>query len=188
MSKQAKIQGRIVFPGERLGVVEEFFPGSGLYQKNGVIRSAELGTIRYDPSKRELAVSKINRSLLLPREGMEVYGEVGSVMRHDAMVDVFILDGKLLPSPYTGIIQSLDGNRNMLMEVRNGDIVKAKIINTKNRILQLSIDSSDYGVVYAYCSKCGMFLENHRNRLACPRCGRVERRKISTSYGAEELN
>jgi len=188
MSRQAKIQGRIVFPGERLGVVEEFFPGPGLYQKNGVLRSAELGAIRYDPLKRVLAVSKINRSLLLPAEGMNVYGEVGSVLRRDAMVDVFILEGKLLSSPYTGIIQSLDGNRNILMEVRNGDIVKAKIINTKNRLLQLSIDSSDYGVVYAYCSRCGAFLENHRNRLVCPRCGRVERRKIATSYGAEELN
>ncbi|MGQ9679751.1 MAG: exosome complex RNA-binding protein Csl4 [Candidatus Bathyarchaeia archaeon] len=182
-----EVQGRIIFPGEKLGVVEEFFPGSGLYQKDGIIRSAELGKLRYEPSKRELTVSKITRNLLLPVEGMEVYGEVGSVLRRDAMVDVFVLNGKLLSSPYTGIIQSLNGNRNMLNEVRNGDIVKAKIINTKNRILQLSIDDSDYGVVYAYCSICGALLENRRSRLECQRCGRVERRKISTSYGADEL-
>jgi exosome complex component CSL4 len=73
------------------------------------------------------------------------------------------------------------------MALRNGDIIKAKVINVENRMLQLSIVSPEYGVVYAYCSRCGTILELQGNRLNCTKCDRGERRKIARTYGKEEL-
>ncbi len=117
--------------------------------------------------------------------------EAGSVMRRDARVDVFVIDGKRVHVPFTGVIHVSDASKSYMkdmgMAVRNGDIVKARIVNTKNRLIQLSIASPDHGVVYAYCSRCGTLLERRGKRLHCPKCDRVERRKIAKTYGKEEL-
>jgi exosome complex component CSL4 len=73
------------------------------------------------------------------------------------------------------------------MALRNGDTVKGRIVNVKNRLNQMSLAGNEYGVVYAFCSRCGGLLENKGGRLTCPDCGRVERRKTARSYGREEL-
>jgi len=71
--------------------------------------------------------------------------------------------------------------------VKESDIVRAKVINMKNRVTQLSIQEPEYGVIFAFCSKCGAPLELKRTRLVCPNCGRMERRKLSNLYGREAL-
>lgn len=185
------LKDRDVYPGEKLAVIEVLQDGPGAYQQDGDVRSAELGKAHYHLDERRVDVEKKTRELVLPLEGLEVMAEAGSVMRRDARVDIFIVDGKLIHEPYAGVIHISDVDReyvkDMGMAVRNGDIVKARIINTKNRMVQLSIMSPDYGVVYAYCSRCGALLEQRRNRLNCPKCDRIERRKIAKTYGREEL-
>lgn len=181
-----------MFPGEALAIIEEFLDGSGAYEQDGVVRAAHLGRARFDFSRRRVEITKMTRELVLPLEGLDVIGEAGAVQRRMANVDVFIIDGKEIATPYTGVIHiSSVGHgsyvRNMALALRSGDLVKAKIINTKNRIVQLSIEGADYGVIYAYCSRCGATLERRKTRLQCPQCGRVERRKIARTYGAEEL-
>jgi exosome complex component CSL4 len=190
MAKET-MKDRDVYPGEKLAVIEVLQDGPGAYQQDGDVRSAELGKAHYHLDERRVDVEKKTRELVLPLEGLEVMAEAGSVMRRDARVDIFIVDGKLVHEPYAGVIHISDVDReyvkDMGMAVRNGDIVKARIINTKNRMVQLSIMSPDYGVVYAYCSRCGGLLEQRGNRLHCPKCDRVERRKMAKTYGREEL-
>ena len=191
MSKPSKLKDRFVYPGEMLSVIEEFSDGSGSYERDGVVRAAELGLVNYGLDKREVAVSKRTRELVLPREGLEVVGEVAAVQRRMVNVDVFVIGGNEIPSTYTGVIHISNVYsayaKNLSLAVRSGDIVKARIINTKNRIVQLSIDGADYGVVYAFCSRCGAVLEYSKTRLHCPSCGRVERRKVAKNYGMEQL-
>lgn len=191
LKKAAKLQDKFVFPGEKLAVIEEFIDGPGAYQRDGVVRSAELGRAHFDLDRREVEISKKTRKLILPRERVDVVGEVGAVQRRMANVDVFIIDGREIAAPYTGVIHissiSRDYVKNMDLAMRSGDIVKARIINTKNRIVQLSIEGVDYGVVYAFCSRCGATLEYRKTRLHCPRCDRIERRKVARTYGREEL-
>ena len=190
MTKET-LKDRDVYPGEKLAVIEVLQDGPGAYQQDGDVRSAELGKAHFHLDERRVDVEKKTRELVLPIEGLEVMAEAGSVMRRDARVDIFIVDGKLIHEPYAGVIHISDVDREYLkdmgMAVRNGDIVKARIINTKNRMVQLSVMGPDYGVVYAYCSRCGALLEQRRNRLNCPKCDRVERRKIAKTYGREEL-
>lgn len=189
--KAARYRDRFVFPGDDLAIVEEFMGGPGSYMDEGVVRSAVLGRARFDLSKRAVEVSKGTRELILPREGLDVVGEVGAVMRRMANVDLFVIGGRALATPYTGVIHvsSVGGSyaKNMGLAVRGGDIVKARIINTKNRVVQLSIMGADYGVIFSFCSRCGAALEHRESRLHCPRCGRVERRKVAKAYGSEEL-
>lgn len=185
------LKDRDVFPGDKLAVIEVLQNGLGAYQQDGQVRSSELGRARFNLEKRLVDVEKRTRKLILPREGLEVVAEVGSVMRRDARVDIFIIDGKRIAKPYTGVIHisSVDRDyvKDMTMAVRNSDIVKAKIINTKNWIIQLSIRNPEYGVIYAYCSRCGTLMEQERGRLHCPKCDRAERRKMAKTYGTEEL-
>ena len=181
-----------VFPGEKLAVIEVLQDGPGAYQEDGDVRSAELGRAHFDLKDRRVNVAKKTRNLVLPLEGLVVMAEVGSVMRRDARVDIFRIDGKTVSKPWTGEIHinsvEREFSRDMAMAVKNSDIVKARIINTKNRMIQLSIGGPEYGVVYGYCSRCGTLLELQRGRLNCSKCDRGEMRKIASTYGKEEFS
>jgi len=191
MSKVRNVN-RKVFPGEELAVIEEYNVGEGSYQEDGLVRSEELGETRLNKEKRALEVKKVTKHLNLPLEGVIVIAEAGSVTRRDARVDIFRVDGKKIVPTYTGVVHINDVarefSRNLEQALRSGDIVRAVVANTKNRIIQLSMAGPEYGVVYAYCSRCGGILENQNGRLTCPRCKRVERRQIARSYGKEDIS
>ena len=180
-----------VFPGEKLAVIEEYNDGPGTYQEEGEVRSAEIGKSRLDPETRALIVKKATRELIVPEKGMEVIAEVGSVARKDARIDIFMMDGKLIHPAYNGVIHISDISRDYIKNIdsalRSGDIVKGKLVNVVNRLNQTSLEGPEYGVVYAYCSRCGGLLEEKQGRLICPDCGRVERRKTAKNYGKEKL-
>ncbi|MCJ7714526.1 hypothetical protein MUO66_08745, partial [Candidatus Bathyarchaeota archaeon] len=44
LKSQEHKSGKLVLPGERLGVIEEFIPDSGTYVKDGIIYSQVIGT------------------------------------------------------------------------------------------------------------------------------------------------
>jgi len=191
MAKKHEIEEKEVFPGERLAVIEEYNEGEGTYQSDGEVRSAEIGVTRHDEATRSVTVEKKTPEIIVPEEGMVAVAEVGSVARRDARVNIFMLNGRHIHPTYSGVIHisdiSRDYTKNIDMALRNGDTVKGRIVNVKNRLNQMSLADPEYGVVYAYCSRCGGLLELDRGRLTCPDCGRVERRKTVRSYGKEEL-
>lgn len=191
MAKKHEIEEKEVFPGERLAVIEEYNEGEGTYQSDGEVRSAEIGVTRHDEATRSVTVEKKTPEIIVPEEGMLAVAEVGSVARRDARVNIFMLNGRHIHPTYSGVIHisdiSRDYTKNIDMALRNGDTVKGRIVNVKNRLNQMSLADPEYGVVYAYCSRCGGLLELDRGRLTCPDCGRVERRKTVRSYGKEEL-
>jgi exosome complex component CSL4 len=191
MAKKPKIDEKEVFPGDRLAVIEEYNEGEGTYQSDGEVRSAELGITRHNNANRSVSVEKKTPEIIVPVEGMVAVAEVGSVARRDARVDIFMLNGRHIHPTYSGVIHisdiSRDYTKNIDMALRNGDVVKGRIVNVKNRLNQMSLAEPEYGVIYAYCSRCGGLLELDRGRLMCPDCGRVERRKTARSYGKEEL-
>jgi len=185
------LKDKDVFPGEKLSVAEVMEDGPGSYQDEGDVRSSELGRAQFDLKNRTVEVKKKTPELTLPHEGLDVIAEVGSVMRRDARVDIFLIDGKKTSKPWTGEIHTYSVERefskDMAMAMRNSDIIKAKVINTKNRMTQLTVRGPEYGVIYAYCTRCGTLLELQRGRLNCQKCDRGERRKVASTYGREEL-
>lgn len=190
MSK-SMMKDKPVFPGDKLSVIEVLQDGVGAYQHDGDVRSAELGEAHFDLKNRRVKVKKKTPELKLPVEGLDVIAEVGSVMRRDARVDIFIIGDNEISSPFTGEIHISGVERqfakDMTMAMRNGDIIKAKVINTKNKMIQLSVNGPEYGVIYAYCTRCGTVLEMQKGRLNCSKCDRSERRKFASTYGKEDL-
>lgn len=182
---------KLILPGDKIGVIEEFLYGDGAYEQDGVIRSQVLGDARLDLERRVAEVLPRTRKPVFPKEGSEVLGEIGEVKRPTASIDIFKIDGETVEAPFTGILHfssmSREYSSHMSLAVKEGDIVKANVINMKNLAIQVSIQGPEYGVVYAFCSKCGDLLELRRTRLVCPNCGRVEKRKTSEFYGRENL-
>ena len=180
-----------VFPGEKLAVIEEYSDGPGTYQEEGEIRSSQIGQSKLNAEKRALYIKTTTREIIVPERGMDVIAEVGSVARKDARIDIFMLDGKHIHPTYSRVIHISDISRDYIKNIdsalKNGDVVKGKLVNTVNRLNQTSMEGPEYGVVYAYCSRCGGLLEQKQGKLICPDCGRVERRKTAKSYGNEKL-
>jgi len=52
--------GHLVLPGERLGVIEEFTPDAGTYEKNGVIYSKIVGRALCDLQTRRVSVTLLS--------------------------------------------------------------------------------------------------------------------------------
>ena len=191
MAKKPKIEDRQVFPGDKLAVIEEYNDGEGTYQQDGDIRSAEIGVPRRDAARRALVVDKKTPKIVVPMEGMVAIAEVGSVARRDARVDIFMLNRTHIHPTFSGVVHISDISRdyikNIDMAVRSGDTIKGRIVNVRNRLNQMSLAGPEFGVIYAYCSRCGGVLAREGGRLTCPDCGRSERRKTANSYGKEEL-
>jgi exosome complex component CSL4 len=191
MPKAKELENKKVFPGEKLAIIEEYNDGEGTYQEDGEVRSSEIGITGFNETRRALVVKKKTPEILVPEEGMDIIAEVGSVARRDARIDIFGLDTSLIHPTYSGVIHISDMSRDYLknidMAVRSGDIIKGKLVNTKNRLNQTSLKGREYGVIYGFCSRCGGLLEKKEGKLICEDCGRMERRKIAESYGEEKL-
>jgi len=190
MPKKKELE-KDVFPGEKLAVIEEYNDGPGTYQEDGEIRSTEIGKTTLNKERRELVIKKATPEIIVPEKGMEIIAEVGFVARRDARIDIFVLDGKHIYPTYGGVVHISDVSRdyvkNIDIALKNGDIIKGKLVNVVNRLNQTSLEGPEYGVIYAYCSRCGGLLEQKQGKLICPDCGRIERRKKANSYGKEEL-
>ena len=191
MPKAKELENKAVFPGEKLAVIEEYNDGRGTYQEDGEVRSSEIGVTGYNEARRALVVKKNTPEIQVPMEGMEIVAQIGSVARKDARIDIFALDGSLIHPTYSGVIHisdvSQDYVKNIDMAIRSGDIVKGKLVNTKNRLNQSSLRGQEYGVIYAFCSRCGGLLEKKEGKLICEDCGRMERRATAKTYGEEKL-
>ena len=176
-----------VLPGDRLGVVEEFLPGIGTYEKEGTIYSNFTGTAKIDNKNKRVTVAPTTRMPELPKEGTTVLASVTHVQEKMATVSIWKIDGRSLQNPFTAILHISSSSpryeRNMSEVCKAGDIIRARVIDTTNRIPQLTTAGRGLGVVKGFCSKCGGILTLVNRRLQCSSCGNMERRRLAEDYG-----
>ncbi len=179
--------GELVVPGERLGVIEEYVPDAGTFVKDGVIYSKVVGRSMLDLATRCVSVRPEGRSLLVPQVGSTVIGQVTGAQPENANVRILEVDGKRLSGVFIGVLHISDVHLryvDSMSEVcKAGDIIRAKIISDKNQAYHLSTKDKDLGVIYGFCSNCGTTLESRRQGMSCPKCGRIETKKIAFDYG-----
>jgi exosome complex component CSL4 len=180
--------GQLVLPGERLGVIEEFVPDAGTFVKDGVIYSMVVGRALHDLATRRVSVHPSVREVLVPKVGSIVVGQVSNVQSENAAVRIFQIGEKQLETGiFAGVLHISDVHMryvdSMFEICKAGDIIRARVISEKNQVYHLSTKDKDLGVVYAFCSSCGGTLEQKRQGMRCPRCGRVEDRKTAFDYG-----
>jgi exosome complex component CSL4 len=176
-----------VMIGEYLGTIEEFTPGKGTYAEDGKIYAAKMGTKAVDASKHVAEVK--GKDLPSLSVGQVVFGEVAGFRTN--MVTVI-----------AGKIQGQKGqiDEKTTIYVSNvadayvdkpeeffaiGDIVKAKIIRMEGNVIDIST-KGEFGVVKAYCRNCRNPLaksQKQADRLECPSCRRIEKRKLASDYG-----
>jgi exosome complex component CSL4 len=183
---------RIIAPGEPLAVPEEYDPGSGTYvdPHTGLIRSAVPGIPVYDEKARVVYVKPVKLARA-PRAGSSVVGVVTQI-RHDLVAVDNFGEVAIQPRPqflyeysskFSGAIPVANIAEEYVKDIedyfRVGDVVLAKVLNNFTPY-HLTTVPPQYGVLYAKCSRCGHLMEPLNNRnLKCPKCGRIEKRKVS---------
>mgnify|MGYP000035210484 CR=1 FL=1 len=176
-----------VTPGDKLGVIEEYAPGNGTYVNNGVIYAKQVGYAMVNKESKKIEVMPKTRIPFFPAKGQKVLGKVQHVEDKFAMVKVFKVNGFELKSPFTAVIHVSFISRFFTKTVydafKPGDLIYAQIIGDKNQPFQLTTAAKDLGVLEAYCSNCGELMILDKKQLKCPKCGSVEKRKISEFYG-----
>jgi exosome complex component CSL4 len=192
LSKPKKRSGAFVTPGDRLGVIEEFSPGTGTYVEQGIIYSKITGRSLMDMLNKEVSVYPIIHGAVVPRSGSIVVGQVSQVQNQVANVTITTIGKKSLSGKFTGVLHISDASpayeESMFDVCKTGDLIRAKVISETNRIYHLStaVDRM-LGVIYAFCSNCGHTLQWRRSRMRCPNCGRIEKRKVASDYGKGEI-
>lgn len=186
------LKSDVVVPGEIVAQQEEFVEGEGVYidEDSGFLRSSILGKIAIDLNNRTISINP-RKKLKLPKKGSIVVCSVSSVKENIIFVDIFGIV-VLYPrprwefefsSPLSGAILSnqvgVDKYNDLMDIVKPGDIILAKITNSSNPY-NLTLKGPQLGVIYSSCSKCGELMNIVGNdQLKCPKCGNVEKRKIS---------
>jgi exosome complex component CSL4 len=184
--------GHLVLPGERLGVIEEFSPDNGTFEKNGVIYAKIVGRKLVDLQTRRVSVFPVVDGAVVPKVGTVVIGQIGNAQSDNVLVRIFRVGKKKLTGNFGGILHVSDVSDryiDLMSDVcKPGDIVKAKVISEKNKIFHLSTNDKGLGIMYAFCSRDSTLLEQQRyDDLRCPKCGNIEKRKIAPNYGKEEI-
>ncbi|MBS7654909.1 exosome complex RNA-binding protein Csl4 [Candidatus Bathyarchaeota archaeon] len=178
-----------VVPGDRLGVVEEFSPGSGTYEVNGVIYSKIVGLAIKDFINKRIYVKQYIMKPIFPSDEDEVLGIVTGVQDKVALLSLFLVKNAILLNPFTGFLHisasSHKFEKSMSDVCKVTDVIKARVFKAKNGILQLTTVGENLGVIIAFCSICGkeLNLKSRKGILECKACGNIEHRKIAKDYG-----
>ncbi len=183
--------GQIVVPGDKLGVIEEFEPGSGTYVAESTIYSQATGTALMDVLNKKVSVHPETQVSWFPKVGSVVVGQVAEVQNKQAVIRIFQVGNRMVSGFFSGLLHVSDVSpryiENMYEVCKPGDIVRARVISDKNRVFHLTTNDRDLGVVYAFCSRCGHALEFRKVRMQCPECGNIEHRKTAQDYARGEF-
>jgi exosome complex component CSL4 len=183
---------RLVLPGDRLGVVEEFSPGQGTFELGGAVHSSFVGVTSFDPRSRVMSIKPLTRKVLMPKVGDVVVCEVISASEKYVTVHIIRGSGRSFNVPFTGIIQSTTiGARylkNLYEAYKPRDIILAQILSLKNGFYHLSTQGRELGAIVSFCSQCGSIMKREGGFMRCENCGNVEKRKFSIFYGRSNLD
>lgn len=186
------MERKMVLPGDQIAVAEEFEPGEGTYERNGLVFAATPGLLELDAHSRVARVRAFNPPAEL-RVGDIVYGAVDDIRGMMATATILAIHGRTrqISGESEGTIHISNVSEEYTEDIhdmyRLGDIIRAKVIQVKPS-LQLTTAEPDLGVVKALCSVCRGPLELRGRDLYCPRDERVERRKFAADYADLKLS
>ena len=78
---------KIVMPGDKLGIVEQYLPGEGTYDDGGDIKSAVLGNVKINQKMKVISVVSDAKPALL-KVGDIVYGQITDLKPQRANVKI----------------------------------------------------------------------------------------------------
>jgi len=176
---------RKVLPGDKLATIEEFSPGQGSVMDGDTVIATVVGESVPDMVNRTMNV-KTDKSIGIgvPASGDYVVGKVQSAQPSMAQIEIESVNDIPSNKQFTGMLSMRDERRRRTTSpIKAGDIVRARVISTKNAIIQLAIDSPKSGVLYTVCSNCGKeVFAISRDRVKCRECGWMDERLLSEDF------
>ncbi|HIJ00557.1 MAG: exosome complex component [Candidatus Methanomethylophilaceae archaeon] len=178
---------RIVLPGDEVAVEEEYLASEGTYNQNGIIFASQYGKLILNQEEMTAEVMPYNPPNVL-RKGDTVYAIISDIKPTMATCDVIAKEGVMrsVTGDTYGTIHvskiSPGYTEDISKELRKGDIIRGKVVQTKPSLQIVTVDPH-LGVVLARCSKCHKYLIRKGNSLWCEDCERKETRKIADDYG-----
>src|SRR6266545_4089283 len=166
------MERKMVLPGDEIAVAEEFEPGDGTYERNGLVFAATPGVLELDPANRVARVRAFNPPAEL-RLGDIVYGVVDDIRGMMATATILAIHGRTrqISGESEGTIHISNVSEEYTEDIhdmyRLSDIIRAKVIQVKPS-LQLTTAEPSLGVVKALCSVCRGPLEMRGRDLYCP--------------------
>src|SRR5438046_10479254 len=87
------MEAKMVLPGDEIATAEEFEPGEGTYEKNGLVFAATPGVLVLDPGNRVARVRAFNPPAEL-RVGDIVYGGIDDIRGMMAAANILDIQGR----------------------------------------------------------------------------------------------
>ncbi len=178
---------RFVMPGDEIALLEEYLPGAGAYEEDGVVYSEYAGFLTLDPVEKIASVEPVKETGAL-RKGDIIYGVIRSIRSMMAVVDALEIEGRTreIAGSTNGTLHISKMSTRYVSDVERvfhlGDIIRAEVISA-DPSLQLSTARADLGVVLALCRRCRRPLVKKGKSLYCEDCEITENRPVSTRYG-----
>jgi len=182
---QIKKTGRLAIPGDKLATIEEFVSGKGSASLGDSIVSTVVGDVEPDMVNRVINVRGTKcADDSLPKVGDIIIGYVDSAQPSMAQVTIIALRDEQSDKELSGMLSMReDRRRRTSSPIKAGDIIRAKVISTKNSIYHLSLDDPKAGVIETVCTNCGgRVIAIGRDRVKCTECGFVDERILSDDF------
>ncbi|MCS7145903.1 MAG: exosome complex RNA-binding protein Csl4 [Nitrososphaerota archaeon] len=172
--------GRVVLPGDKLCVVEEFIPDSGAKAlRDGSVVATVSGIAEYDIKNHTVKVKPAKPSVKI-KQGDLVLCQVKDVQDKLIICDILAAAGHTVKTHWTAA--ALSGRRAPAFTV--GDILVARVRDEYYGIYTLTVKGRGLGVFQAFCDTCGGPLTLSGRGLFCNRCKRkYPHRPLVPYYG-----
>ncbi|EQD31136.1 exosome complex RNA-binding protein Csl4 [mine drainage metagenome] len=185
-----KNEGKLVFPGDNIGNVEEYLPGDNVTEESGELIALNVGSVSED--HRDLRVSvHTAKKKLVPRPEDIVYGQIikGDRGRFTVAIGAFKPrhSKEIYPTKLESTLKIESRRDEVSSPVRVGDYIRGKLFLSRYG-MDLSISGPNLGVLLAKCQRCRQELVLENGTLKCKNCDLTEHRKIAEDYGKIDLH
>eukprot|EP00164_Ancoracysta_twista_P005206 GFYU01007119.1.p1 GENE.GFYU01007119.1~~GFYU01007119.1.p1 ORF type:complete len:196 (-),score=46.48 GFYU01007119.1:155-742(-) len=181
MSKQ-------VTPGDKVGDIDDYTPGSGVYARKNALYSSLVGVTQVAKAAGKPVISVVRdvETTYIPEIGSVVTGKVTKVNTRYATVSILCVGGHPVKEQFTGIIRVQDVRAYDVDKVeiyssfRPGDVVNTEVISLgDSRSYYLSTAKNELGVVFAESMAGHTMIPISWQEMQCPKTKMKEKRKVA---------
>ena len=173
-----------VLPGDKLATIEEFSSGSGTSVVGESVISTSTGIQEADMANRVVRVKSAKSARTqMPNVGDYITGLVDSSSPTMAQITIKAINEIESSKEFSAMLSLRDERRRSSSPIKAADLVRAKVISTKNSIFHLALTDEKCGVISTVCSSCGgPIVPLGRDRVKCPECGLVDDRLLAEDF------
>gem|GEM_PF-419472 len=180
MEVRFQATGRLVLPGDKLCVLEEFVPRTGAKAlKSGDVVANITGIAEYNIKEHVVSVKALNQPVKI-KAGDLVLCQVRDIQEKLIICDIIAAARHPVKTYWTAAILYRGGKPIFTI----GDLLVARVRDEYAGIYTLTLKGAGLGAFQAFCDKCGSSLRLSGKALICPGCNRkYSNRPLVPYYG-----